>query len=268
MRRMILCALFILFLLLYPTPYTLYPVSAQSAGSCASTGTSSVRVQSGLVSSPLVQQNLVNESGFCIIDPKAAFAPYKVPTYDDLKSLYFDQAKPRSNLVKTSLNGNKDQDNIPLTDAGNEYLYYINGDLTISSNIPGNQTGIVFVSGNLFINPSSGRLTVDVNSGLVFVAKGNVNISQSVDRVDAVIISDGIICTAYDGASCPAVNVSTSQLVINGSLISLNAAAPIKFRRALADNSQPAEKINHQVKYLVILRNLLADTFQRWSEIP
>ncbi|MBI4039043.1 DUF1554 domain-containing protein, partial [Candidatus Daviesbacteria bacterium] len=35
----------------------------------------------------------------------------------------------------------------------------------------------------------------------------------------------------------------------------------------IANFSQPAEKIVHQPKFLVIFRNFLADTYQKWSEI-
>ncbi len=61
--------------------------------------------------------------------------------------------------------------------------------------------------------------------------------------------------------------MTAQQLVINGSLISLNADTPIQFKRNLADNISAAEKINHEVKYLVLLRNLFSDTLERWSEV-
>lgn len=32
-------------------------------------------------------------TGACIVDPKAAFAPFKIPTFEDLKSLYYDQKR-------------------------------------------------------------------------------------------------------------------------------------------------------------------------------
>lgn len=167
------------------------------------------------------------------------------------------------------LEGDKNEGDIPLTNS--DHVYHINGNLTIGNNIPGNKTGVIFVDGNLIINPSSKKLTDGgANSGLVFVVKGDVNIDKDVTRIDAVIISEGTICTAYDGTSCLDGNTTTPQLTINGSLISLNGANPIKFGRSLGtdDDTTPAEKIVHQVKYLVILRDLLSDTYQKWSEIP
>lgn len=172
------------------------------------------------------------------------------------------------------LTGDKTQANIPF-DGTTDHIYHITGNLTISGNNAGTRTGVVFVSdnlnitGNYFYGSSSVTGPVAPTIGTVFVVKSNVNIHKDVTRIDAVIISEGIICTAYDGTSCPA-NVSASQLTINGSLISINQtdAVSIKFHRSLADNTQPAEKINHQVKYLVILKDLYSDTLQKWSEVP
>lgn len=168
---------------------------------------------------------------------------------------------------------------------GADHIYNFTNDVSITnpSQINGNQTGVIFIKGNLTIGPipGSNKLTHgNNNSGLVFIVKGNVNIHQSVEEIHAVIIAEGIICTAYDDStSCPTSNVSTitgtnnpiKQLIINGSLISLNQSdtIPIKFMRSrgVLDASEPAEKIVYQPKYLVILRNLVSDTFQKWSEI-
>lgn len=153
----------------------------------------------------------------------------------------------------------------------NDHIYHFTGDLAIDSpdDIVGNNTGVIFIDGDLLISQNN---TGSTQEGLVFVVKGNVNIDKDVKEVDAVIISEGTICTAYDGTSCLDLdgNTTTPQLTINGSLISLNGANPIKFGRSLGtdDDTIPAEIINHQVKYLVILRDLLSDTYQKWSEIP
>ncbi len=291
MRKVILlllCLFLFLFLFLYPNPYP-SPAFAQNCSSSYSS-----RVQEGLISSPQISagSKLGTTSGACITDPKAAFAPYKIPSFDDLRSLYYDQAKPSTSITKTDRIGDKngqpfDQGDIPMT-TGSDHLYFIkkttptssDGNLNISSNISGNQTGVVFVERDLNITSqiSDGTPNGTANWGLVFVVKGNVNISQDVTRIDAIIISEGIICTAYNASSsnCLDGTTVTPQLIINGSLISIDqidqcpptgSNCPIKFRRNLNNNSIPAEKINHQVKYLVILRNLFSDTFQRWSEI-
>lgn len=228
----------------------------------------------GLISAPQLSpgNKFGNSSGICIIDPKAAFAPYKIPTYDDLKSLYFDQLKTSSSIAKEAKTGNKNQGDISFS--GSDRVYHIkktssssvDGDLTIEGPITpvgsGGKTGVVFVEGNLNINTN-----ITYREGLVFIVKGNVNIDPTVATINAIIIADGTIYTA--GANCLNSSVSTtSALTINGSLVSLTESSPAKFCRTLADNTDPAEVINHQVKYLVILRNLMSDTFQRWSEIP
>lgn len=226
----------------------------------------------GLVSAPVFGSGSnFGTTGACIIDPKTAFAPFKIPTYDDLKSLYYDQKSTSTTVTKhDSLTEDRTQSDIPLT-GSTAHIYHIGGNLTIANNIPGNESGVIFVDGDLTIAPSSNRLTHGTaNTGLILVVGGNVAIHKDVTQVDAVIIAKGTLCTAYDGTACPATNTQTQQLVINGSLISINqeGPAPIKFRRTLTDNRQPAEKINHQVKYLVILRDLISDTLQKWSEIP
>lgn len=158
-----------------------------------------------------------------------------------------------------------------------DHIYHFTNDVIIDSpsDITGNRTGVIFIDGNLTIGPMPGNKLQSgtANSGLVFVVKGDVNINKVMTTIDAMIISEGTICTASEGdpPACPSGltdPATTSQLVINGSLISLNPAKPIKFRRALSNNSRPAEKINHQVKYLVILRDLISDTYQKWTEIP
>lgn len=211
----------------------------------------------GLVSAPLLSGKFFTGGG-CIIDPKAAFVP-SYTSFADFKSLYYDQSKVTKNTITTLGTG---------TSFTTDAVYYDSGDLTLSGNPTGTATAVIFVNGNLNINAN--YTYGSAQSGTVFVVHGNVNIDNTVTRVDAIILAEGVICTATTSGSCPSDNVLSTQLVINGSLISLNDANPPKFRRtlAMADNfTQPAEKVNHQVKYLVILRNLISDTFQKWSEI-
>ena len=172
---------------------------------------------------------------------------------------------------KKSLSGD-----ITITNTSNDFngslnIYEINnGNLTIKNDLNNStekRTLVVFVDKTLTINTNI--LHPDVNSGLVFVVKGNVNIDKTVTQIDAVIIAQGTIYTAAaSGSTCTVSSVPATPLTINGSLVSLDPDNPIIFCRSLTDNSQPAEKINHQVKYLVILRDLLSDTYQKWSEIP
>ncbi len=235
----------LLVLFLIPTAF------AQNADNCG--GGQKPRAQ-GLVTSPSISGKF-GTTGGCAIDAKVAFVPFKIPTFADLKSLYYDQSKAHKT---TSLKGNN-----------SDYIYTTGDNLIIDnpSDITGNNTGLIFVDKNLSI-------TKDIKgnnskSGIVFIVGGDVIIDQSVTQIDGVIISSGKIYTAGTGCS-NTLPVTTSALTINGSLISLNQSdsVPIKFCRTLSNNNNPAEIINAQPKYLVILRDLMSDTYQKWSEIP
>lgn len=250
---------FIFFGLLLFAIIILSPAFAQAITTCAPSTSPPPRV-TGLATTPNLEGKFYTSSaGKCIVDEKVVFVPFKIPTYDDLKSIYYTQSKALKSTITTLPGAIADKT-----------VYFVNGDLNISSSPTGGGTAIVFVEGNLtFTTPATEFIYGSANSGLVFVVKGNVNIHQSFIRIDGVIISSGIICTAFDGITCPASNITTSQLVINGSLISLDPLKTIKFRRDLgaANLTTPAEKINHQVKYLVILRDIFSETLQKWSEI-
>lgn len=246
--------LFVLFLI--PTAF------AQSTDNCG--GGTKTRAK-GLVTSPTITGKF-STSGGCAIDAKTAFVPFKIPTFADLKSLYFDQSK----LPKNS--------SLPASFAG-DGIYNLAGDLTVASTSPmpaGNGTEVIFIGSaatpaKLNINQNISYHTIDGLGGLVFVVSGDVLINKDVTQIDGVIIAQGKIYTAVTSgqSSCQTSNVQTNAaLTINGSLISLNSDNPAVFCRKLLNNNNPAEIINAQVKYLVLLRDLMSDTLQRWSEIP
>lgn len=265
----ILTALLILLLVIY-LPATKSSL-AQSTETCAPVDSSPPRAE-GLVTAPHIVSGtngpkFSTSSGACIIDLKTAFASYKRPSYRSLKSLYYTQRKDTSTVVKReSYPGTHSY--IPFNNVNNETsLVHINGDVTLTGGASYGTpvSGVVFIEGNLSF---TGDYTYDsTTTGTVFVVKNNVNIGPLVQRIDAVIISFKTIYTAGAGCSLATNPDINNQLVINGSLISLDETKPIKFCRKLLDNTLPAEKINHQVKYLVILRDLLSDTYQKWSEI-
>lgn len=273
MKNLKLPALLLIYSLLFLLPNSSSPAFAFTCTSGNSP------IVNGLATTPTLGQNLVTSSGACIVnDPKATFAPYKIPSYDDLKSLYYTQAKTTSSVTKhdpitpgLSDHGNVNTDLVDLTGT-KDHLYFINGNLIYNSasDFPQNpaaatkRVGVVFVQGNFYIQNN-----INYTGGLVFVVKGNVNITSSVTTINAVIISSGIIYTAGSGCTLAGNAGTNNQLVINGSLVSINpddAVTAIHFCRNLADNNSPAELINLDVKYLVILRNLMSDTFQKWSE--
>ncbi len=254
--------LLLIALLILPTTNSqLLTVSAQSCPTQASNPRAG-----GLISAPNVSNKFSNSTGQCVIDPNAAFAPYKLPSYETLKATYFDQSKSTSKLDYTG-NLGESQLSSYLNGSSPKNLIHISGLLGMNSNnISGSNTAVVFIDGDLYFSSPMTQFTYgNGNSGIVFVVKGNVNIDPSVQQIDAVIIAGGSIYTAGAGCATNSV-VVTSSLTINGSLISLGSN-PIKFCRALSDNSQAVEKINQQPKYLVLLRNIFADTLQKWSEI-
>ena len=249
--------LFIIVAALFLLPTTNYqlPTTLAQSPSCP-IQSPNPRVDKGLITTLTLSGNFGTPTGACVVDAKAPFAPFKIPTYDDLKSLYYTQSKATKSTIAT------------LSSITDQNVYYRAGDLTVNG-LSGTGTAVVFVDGNLTIGSNLSDLAINV----VFVVKRNVYIDKSVTQINAVIIAEGLIYTAYDistSTTCLTNTIQTSSaLTINGSLISLNTIdnIPIKFCRTLADNSLPAEKVINQPKYLVILRNILSDTWQKWSEI-
>lgn len=161
-------------------------------------------------------------------------------------------------------------------------LYRITGDLTLNSDLTVNETGVIFVDGNLYINTNI--LNDNATKGLVFVVKGEIFIQRDVTKVNAFLVAHGKnssgtditpICTAYDpaaGCNDYADNATRKYLEINGSVISLsqNAAFPANFARKKYDSvlsDKPAETINYQAKYLVIMKDIFSRDLKIWREI-
>lgn len=253
-----------LFMALFLILYSLFSHRSAYAQQVCLRQSPNPRVTNGLISTAGFLDsgnNFGNDSGVCIVDLyKAPFVPYKIPGYDDLKSIYYDQAKPP--VRKGDVGGSP-------TQGGFTSVFTQSDVVWVKGNLSVDYTGtvkpsVIFVEGTLLI---SKNITYgDNTSGIVFVVKGDVNIDQAVTRIDAVIIAQGTICTAFS-ETCLDGTVATLQLIINGSLVSIGSAS-IQFSRTLNDNSSPAEKIIQQPKYLVILKDLMSDTLQKWSEIP
>jgi len=221
----------------------------------------------GLVTTPsLTGQFGTSTEGKCVVDTKTTFTPFKIPSYDELKSLYYTQSK-----VKIAPKA--DSTLVPESEDGKVFSYTA-PNVSVDSLYRYNKTAVIFIEGNLNIDKNIITDPATPAKGVVFVVQRNVNIDQSVNRIDAIIISAGNIYTATTaGAVCAtnSVNVgaSANALTVNGSLVSLNPGQ-IVFCRTLNRNdcaSCAAEKINNQPKYLVILSNLFASTLQKWSDI-
>jgi len=110
----------------------------------------------GLISAPFISGRFSNPAGQCVADSKAAFAPYKIPSFDDLKSLYYDQSKVQKSVI-TSLPSSFSADG----------LYYVNGDLTVSSSpsISGAWSDCLNSSGQIAVCAPGGTQTRTCSSG-------------------------------------------------------------------------------------------------------
>lgn len=227
----------------------------------------------GLISAPEIVgfgNNIgAGGTGVCNQSTSAAFLSREIPNYDDFKKKYYTLSKvPSSHKVEITAAA------LPVIQ--DQYVYHTSGNIDISSPVTGSGTAVVFIDGYLNITADINYGNNDASRGLVFVVKGKVYIDRNVTLINAIIISEDTIYTAasYSDSQCTRNGVSTNQLVINGSIISNSSSLtgaspkpPVFCRTLTTGNTQPAELINHQVKYLVLLRNLLSDTVDRWTEI-
>jgi hypothetical protein len=200
-----------------------------------------------------------NIESICVSGSDAAYRSFKVPSFQDLENQFF--TLNRTSITKrTDALGNGVWG---FTGAwGVNTLYLQTGSINLDGvQAAGSGTHVVFIRQDLNINGNVDFAENDPNSGLVFIVGGNINIASSVTKVNAVLISSGIICTAYSGGSCLNGTTYTPQLTINGGLISLNKtdlpSAAIRLGRNLNVNNEPAEVIKKQPKYLYNLRGIL-----------
>lgn len=248
-----------------------FPAGTSNTSTCGITGTTSCDSKAGAFRNTWAYTNSCTQTPGAtprLADPTGcSFTLTPPPTSGSFEfRMYANNQETPDALIATSKTITATAGPTPTPTPTVNKLYYITGDLIINSNITINETGIIFVGGNFTIDTNLTH--TGSNAGLVFIVKGDVVISPSVTRIDAVIMSSGRIYDAGSGCS-HSLPVSASQLVINGSLISLDNNNKIEFCRSLGANNTttPAEKINQQPKYLVILRDLYSDTLQKWSEI-
>jgi hypothetical protein len=264
----------LLFIVGYQIPAT---ILAQTSSACPG-GFNPIRVTGADLSLFTLGSNTnlgkYSVDGRCIVGSRATIPSFGIPSYDDLKSLFFTQAAGNANVTKhTAASSAQDQSFIALNAGANrDHLYAINGDLTINSAILGGELGVIFVDGNL--NIRSNITQPAPNKGIVFIVKGNMNISSSVTQINAVLINYAVFCSAYDftANTCPANNVTAPQLAINGSVIFLNTADRVSpsFVRdnSSSGNGSPAETLTFDPKYLVVLKNVMTRNLTVWKEVP
>lgn len=198
----------------------------------------------------------------CVLDPQAAYRDFKVDSFDALVNQFYTLSRSTAKSTLQLPNG--------VINASGDGIYLQTSSMSVSGADPSSSgVKVIFIKGNLSITGNIDYAPNDPYSGLVFITSGDININSNVTKVNAILISSnstnppssGKICTAYDGV-CLDGSVDTPQLVVNGSLISLNKTdlpggeSAIQLKRNLVDNSTgAAEVINKQPKYLYILRN-------------
>lgn len=191
----------------------------------------------------------------CITGTITNYPQFKVPTYDDWLSRFYKQS--------VSTKKQPASDIFPTDKYTTDGIYHVTSNLIIDKKLTGTGLQIIFVDGDLtFKQKELNYPTTDTKGGLVFIVKGNINIEKDVERIHAVLVSFGTICTASEAnGDCPAGPIQTKQLVIYGGLISLNQEDldGIKLIRALKDNAQAAELILNQPKYIPLLKGALPE---------
>jgi hypothetical protein len=114
-------------------------------------------------------------------------------------------------------------------------------------------TGIYFVSGDLTIDNNK-----IINSGefLMIIVNGNINVSETVDRIDGIFVANDINATGN----------GSNQLVFNGSLFAFNN---INFSRSYSNvslnNANPAIVVNHNPQLLFNLPGSVTKVLTNWQ---
>lgn len=252
------------------------PILAQSSTPCPR-AIADPRAE-GLISSESLSGRFDNTSGACVIDPKSSFAQFDLPkNYEEVKRSYYSRAKTVTGVTINDPDLPADfKIDLFTNSLYNTTTSFTASTATIPNTLTATKTAVVFIDQNLTF--SEDLVYAKKNAGIVFVVKGDVHINTSVHKIDAVIISFGQICTNYDNASSTCLTTRTAlpegvPLKIDGSLISLSdddindPEERIFFGRVRIENKDPAEIINQQPKFLVILRDLFASPLEIRTEL-
>lgn len=185
---------------------------------------------------------------------------FKIPTFQNWETKFFSRTNFPKKFDNEPEGWNFDNHGI------GDKLYRLSGNVTLNQDPDGSGTQVIFINkgGDLRIKEDITYAQNDGSGGLVFIVDGNINIDEKVEKISAVLISFGDICTAYQGGpDCPSGNINAKPLVIKGSLIALQrengTPSIIKFKRSLGDNTQPAEQVQFDPKYFNLLKHLLPE---------
>ncbi len=144
-------------------------------------------------------------------------------------------------------------------------VYYVNGDLTLESgDLPGgfststfNQ--VVFVNGDLNI---MNDIDISNNSTLLFVVSGDVGVSKNVALVDAGILADGDVNTAFDLVEGDA----TPVLVLRG-IFSANQFVLQRTLVGTSNSDNPSEDFRYEPKYTIQQKDFFGVNEVSWKNI-
>jgi hypothetical protein len=148
-----------------------------------------------------------------------------------------------------------------------------NDSLIIDSGLVCDKKALIFVKGNLTINPplynSGSPDSLSNSDGCIFVVKGNVNIGAGTnvsgnfeyDKVNAFIVSDGVITIGADSLTPPAI---VDGVYINGGLISKGTPESVDILRHLRLNERlvyPVFAIDLHPKYGILAEKFFGNNY-------
>lgn len=148
------------------------------------------------------------------------------------------------------------------------------GNLTITQGTYNGPPAVVFVPGDLIINsgtfnthgliagtdPISG-----IQTGLIFVVRGNITIDRNVNRVDAYMITNGV----FNSNSDPVPDCDP-QLTVNGGVVAYGEINLDRNLRCSASNPNrdlPAEIFSFPHRYLWLFREVIGDSKSVFREV-
>jgi len=170
------------------------------------------------------------------------------PGYDEFWDMTFAE--------KTELTGD-----LPITDG----VFYYDSDLDLSNpDIPNNYddevfTQVIFVNGDLTI---SSNIDTQAESAPLFIVKGDVKIEKNVSDVQVGLFSDQTLYTAFDVQE----GHPTNTLNLRG----IYAADIIAFQRTLQgtnNDDTPSEIITFNPSFLVKMQEILGETQIEWLTV-
>ena len=185
--------------------------------------------------------------------------PVSLPTYNQLRSLFGREAT--TSLLLPSAGS--------LVNGG---VYEVTQSDVLDNiySVPSGVRALIFVDGNLTIDA---EVRVPANSFLAFIGRDNLEIGKALlggdpsgDEIQATLIAQGFISTAYDRTGPTEVH---RRLIISGNLVSL--ADTIFFYRNLGDGGNgttPAELVSPRLRTFIQAKNILAKPRIFWREIP